>query len=68
MTDTQRLNFLEGHRCTIYKSGTGSQPHWVVVDESAQFRQGSVAVTLRRAIDKAMPKRSDAAPSQGEKK
>lgn len=54
--DSKRLDWLEAHRASIYKSTTGMKVgHWVVVDETIRDRRGNVANTLREAIDQAMP-------------
>lgn len=51
-TDTERLDWLQSHRATAYRSATGGT-HWVVVDETVSDRKGILGKTLRDAIDSA---------------
>ena len=55
-SDTARLDWLEKHRCTVYKSAM-SGTHWVVVNEDERDRTGRLGTTLRDAIDDAMKPR-----------
>lgn len=53
MTDTERLDWLQAKRATVYRADIGL--HWVVVDETKRDRRGVVGDSLRDAIDKANP-------------
>lgn len=53
-TDSERMNWIESHRATVYRGM--EQSYWVVVDETLRERKGNVQKSLRAAIDEARGK------------